>query len=41
MERRNIDILCLQETKWKSSKAMNIGGRAKYSTTELMEEKMG
>ena len=29
MERRNIDILCLQETKWKSSKAMNIGGRCK------------
>ena len=25
MERRNVDILCLQETKWKGSKAMNIG----------------
>ena len=26
MERRNVDILCLQETKWKGSKARNIGG---------------
>ena len=26
MERRNVDILCLQETKWKVSKASNIGG---------------
>ena len=25
MERRNVDILCLQETKWKGSKARNIG----------------
>ena len=24
MERRNVDILCLQETKWKGSKAWNI-----------------
>ena len=29
MERRNIDILCLQETKWKGSKARNIGGKCK------------
>ena len=29
MERRNIDILCLQETKWKGSKARNIGGGCK------------
>ena len=29
MERRNIDILCLQETKWKGSKANNIGGGCK------------
>ena len=28
MERRNVDILCLQETKWKG-KARNIGGRYK------------
>ena len=27
MERRNVDILCLQETKWKGSKARNIGWR--------------
>ena len=26
MKRRNVDILCLQETKWKGSKARNIGG---------------
>ena len=26
MERRNVHILCLQETKWKGSKARNIGG---------------
>ena len=25
MERRNVDILCLQETKWKGSKARSIG----------------
>ena len=29
MERRNLDILCLQETKWKGSKARNIGGGCK------------
>ena len=29
MERRNVDILCLQETKWKGSKASNIGGGCK------------
>ena len=29
MERRNVDILCLQETKWKRSKARNIGGGCK------------
>ena len=26
MEQRNVDILCLQETKWKGTKARNIGG---------------
>ena len=26
MERRKIDILCVQETRWKGSKAKNIGG---------------
>ena len=29
MNRRNVDILCLQETKWKGSKARNIGGGCK------------
>ena len=26
MKRRNLDILCVQETKWKESKARNVGG---------------
>ena len=29
IERRNVDILCLQETKWKGSKARNIEGGCK------------
>ena len=29
MERRNVYILCLQETKWKGSKARNIEGGCK------------
>ena len=29
MEQRNVDILCLQETKWNGSKAKNIGGGCK------------
>ena len=29
MEQRNVDILCLQETKWKGRKAKNIGGGCK------------
>ena len=29
MEQRNVDILCLQETKWKKSKARNIEGGCK------------
>ena len=29
MERRNVDILCLQEIKWKGSKARTIGGGCK------------
>ena len=26
MKRRNLDILCVQKTKWKESKARNVGG---------------
>ncbi|KAI5097893.1 hypothetical protein C0J45_11620 [Silurus meridionalis] len=26
MERRKVDMLCVQQTKWKGSKAKNIGG---------------
>ena len=29
MERKNVDILCLHEKKWKGSKARNIGGGCK------------
>lgn len=29
MERRNVDILCIQETRWKGSKARSIGGGLK------------
>ena len=29
MERRNVNILCLQETRWKGSKTRNIGGGCK------------
>ena len=29
MERRNVNVLCLQEIKWKGSKARNIGGGCK------------
>ena len=29
IEQRNVDILCLQETKWKNSKARRIGGGCK------------
>ena len=29
MKRRNVDILCLRETKWKGSKTRNIGGGCK------------
>ena len=34
MERRNVNILCLQETKWKGSKARNIGGGCKLVYNE-------
>ena len=29
MERRKLDILCLQEAKWKGSKARKLGGGCK------------
>ena len=29
MEKRNVDILCLQEAKWKGSKGRNIRGKCK------------
>ena len=29
MDRRKVDIFCVQETKWKGNKARNIGGRFK------------
>ena len=41
MEKRNVDILCLQETKWKGSKARILEVAANYSTVDLMEEEMG
>ena len=41
MEQRNVDILCLQETKWKGSKARKPEVDANYFTMKLMEEKMG
>ena len=34
MEQRNVDILCLQETKRKGSKARNIGGGCKIFYNE-------
>ncbi|TRY93881.1 hypothetical protein DNTS_023788 [Danionella cerebrum] len=36
MERRKVDILCVQETRWKGSKARSIGGGYKlfYSTVQ-------
>ena len=41
MERRNVDILCLQETKWKGSKARNIGGECKIFYNGADERKNG
>ena len=41
MERRNVNILCLQETKWKGSKARNIGGGCKLFYNGADERKMG
>ena len=41
MERRNVDILCLQETKWKGSKARNIEGGCKLFYNGADERKNG
>ena len=41
IEQRNVDILCLQETKWKGSKARKLEVAANYSTMELIKEEMG
>ena len=43
MERRNVDVLCLQETKWKGSKARNIGGGFKlfYNETDGIKNGIG
>ena len=41
MERRNVDILCLQETKWKGSKARNIGGGCKLFYNEANGRRNG
>ena len=41
MERRNVDILCLQETKWKGSKARNVGEGCKIFYNGANERKNG
>ena len=41
MEQRNVDILCPQETKWKGSKARNIGGRCKIFYNGAVGRKNG
>ena len=45
MERRNVDILCLQETKWKGSKRRNIGRgckiKNKYIRGAVKVEQLG
>ena len=41
MERRNVDILCLQETKWKSSKVRNIEGGCKLFYNKADRSKNG
>ena len=37
MERRNVDILCLQETKWKRIKAKSIGFKLFYNEPDGKE----
>ena len=40
-EQRNVNIQCLQETKWKGSKARNIGGGCKLFYSGADGKKMG
>ena len=41
MERRNVNIPCLRETKWKGSKASNIGGGCKLFYNGADEKRNG
>ena len=43
MEKRNVDILCLQKTKWKGSKVRNIGGGCElfYNGADGRRNKIG
>ena len=43
MEQRNVDILCLQKTKWKGSKARNIGSGCKlfYNGADKIKNGIG
>ena len=41
MEQRNVDILCLQETKWRGSKARNIGGEHKLFYNDERKNRIG
>ena len=41
MKQRKVDVLCLQETKWKKSKARNIGGGCKLFYNGADERRNG
>ena len=41
LERRKVDILCVQETRWKGSKARNIGGSYKLFHHGVSGQKNG
>ena len=41
MERRNVDILCLQETKWKESKAKKSGCKIFYNGADGRKNGIG
>ena len=41
MKQRNVDILCLQETKWIGNKARNIGGGCKLFYNEADRRRNG